>query len=200
MGPSLGVSWKLPSISITQGNIWNVLVCIKCPSIISQKQNVSNIWKRKVLLFHRRSFNTDCNAKKYQNMIRNCLIFSMYHWWPSAGLSVCSFFFVVVCSHFCLRECMQSRYDFKRICDKEAPFDDYKVVVQQASPTGRLSPSSTQLFGCKRMTHVDFVSLKTRALPLIFLFLKVIWTNLLLKRLMWDRLQHKIHSNQPNGE
>lgn len=36
---------------------------------------------------------------------------------------------------------MQSRYDFKRISENEAPFDDYKVMVQQASPTGRLSLS-----------------------------------------------------------
>lgn len=46
---ALGVRWKVRSTSITGENIWSVLFCNKCPSIISKHQNEAIIWKRKSL-------------------------------------------------------------------------------------------------------------------------------------------------------
>lgn len=92
---ALGVRWKVRSTSITGENIWSVLFCNKCPSIISKHQNEAIIWKRKSLCSSPTHLWLHCleKRKKYQNMIRNCVIFSKSYSWPSAGLSVCCFIF-----------------------------------------------------------------------------------------------------------
>lgn len=137
--------------------------------------------------------------RKKKNMIRNCVIFSMSHWWPSAGLSVCSFTFLSVCICVCVSVCSPGMTS-KGLVRMRHLLMILRSWFNKLLPQGGLVSLLHSALWMK-VDDTSWFRLAEEKCPTYgFHFLKVIWMELHLKHQTWDHLQRKTHSNQPNGE